>query len=252
MAAVRPGWYTVHPLRPAVRLPGRAGAAAADSQAQQIQNYIDGHPDMSRRYDVLRGHPRRAHQRFLRSKGEPYRGPRRPGGGAARRGGLRARVVHAVAPARGVLRAPDPARVAPPPARAVPGARGRRAHGRAAGRGAGRGARGAAGGRRRAARARAAAAARARLTRAGARAAARAGRRRAAAAARTAARAPEPTQAHLIIFTLDVSRVHERAGATRATGAAARPRRVPWTLFFRVLETFDVFTGVFCIRVAEA
>lgn len=262
LAAVRPGRYPVHPVRAAVRFLGRARAPAADPQAEQVQNYIDGHSDMSRRHDVLRGHSRRAHERLLREKRESDRGPGGPGSGAAGRGGLRARVVDAVAPARGILRAADPARVAASPARARAGRGGRgrrgggrrgRGHGRAAGRrdaqraprGAVAGPAGAGRGRRRGAR----------LTRAGARAAARAGRRRAAAAARTAARAVEPTQAHLIIFTLDVrgtSRcVSAGRGATRRRRPAARPRRF-FGPFFRVLETFDVFTGVFCIRVAEA
>lgn len=226
---------------------------------------------MSRRHDVLRGHPRRADERLFRTEGEPDRGDGRPGSGPARRGRLRARVVDAVAAARGVLRAADPARVAEAPAHAVRarhdgqrrvgrvGRRGPRGHGRAAGRGRrGRLARGAAGRRRVAAAARGAAAARARLTRAGARAAARAHRRRAAAAARTAARALEPTQAHLIIFARFVYIVlggpRCAGGLASASAPAQRPRLLlDVDLTFRVLECFvfawpKLWRLLFCSR----
>lgn len=263
LAAVRPGRHSVHSLRPAVRLPGRARAAAADTQAQQIQDHIDGHSDMSRRHDVLRGHPRRAHQGLLRAEGEPDRGDGGPGSGPARRGRLRAGVVDAVAAARGVLRAADPARLATAPARALGarhdgrrgrrrvggvGSRGpRRAHGRAAGRRHGqRAPRGAAGGGRGAAAAGARAAARARLTRAGARAAARAGGRRAAAAARTAARALEPTQAHLIIFYARCSVYIRRRGG----GGSRRSERAA-PLVDVTLLTFECWSVLYSLKLTR-
>ncbi|CAB0004567.1 unnamed protein product [Nesidiocoris tenuis] len=107
LAAVRSGRHAVHPLRPAVRIPGRARASAPDTQAQQIQDRLDGHSYLQGRPHVLRRHPGRPDEGLLRPQRQPDRRDcrtRRSRAWPARRSRLRARIVDAVAPARGILR----------------------------------------------------------------------------------------------------------------------------------------------------
>ena len=64
-----------------LRLPRRPRAAAADPQAQQVQDHQHGHPHLPGRPLLLRRRPRRAHQGLLRAEGQSRRRD-----GRARRG----------------------------------------------------------------------------------------------------------------------------------------------------------------------